>query len=155
MVLHKYWCMHKWQVSIYSTIHLTTSLWQRDILQSPAYHTASSLSSGFRGIKAHTPEFMKSQKSFGSSKKPRKLRRRRICPELARRFSKGFLAAGGPLPSLSHQKTAKPRLSTGLGGCSFFGGRDFRGMYGISLGERYQIWGRTHLLNNAPSPRAS
>jgi len=66
--------MHKLQASIYSTIHLTTSLRQHDILQSPAkyplrahpagtsaYHTAYSLSSGFRGIKAHTLKFAKSK----------------------------------------------------------------------------------------------
>ena len=74
MVLHKKWCINKSWGSIYSTIHLTTSLWQRDIRQSPAeaplrvfpagspaYHTAYSLSSGFRGINAHTPKFMKSR----------------------------------------------------------------------------------------------
>ena len=72
LALHKNWCMHKLQASIYSTIHLTTSLRQHDILQSPAehplrahpagtsaYHTAYSLSSCFRGIKAHTPKFVR------------------------------------------------------------------------------------------------
>jgi len=82
-VLLKNWYMHKLQASIYSTIHLTTSLRQHDILQSPAehplrahpagtsaYHTAYSLSSGFRGIKAHTPKYVKSHFFFSEPLHP-------------------------------------------------------------------------------------
>ena len=92
------------------------SLWQRDIrlssaeaplrvcpAGSPAYHTAYSLSSGFRGIYAHTPKFMK---SYNNSKRGLEPSRATRQPQIARKTSARLfgLLRSAPIPRRTTEK---------------------------------------------------